>query len=78
MAAIAGRILEKAGLKAQDGAQEFADDYLISDYAKSFVYGMRSLGVMSGTGDNMFEPKNNATRAMAAKVIFEIMKAVGR
>jgi len=31
---------------------------------------------MNGTGDNTFEPKTGATRAMAAKVIHEMIKVV--
>ena len=41
------------------GVQKFADDELISDYAKPSVYFMVKYGVLSGVGDNKFAPKNS-------------------
>ncbi len=58
------------------GVKKFADDALISDYAKPSVYFMVKYGVLSGVGNNKFAPKNttpaeeavgyaNATREQA-------------
>ena len=54
----------------------FADDEQISDYAKAAVYQMRDNRIINGAGDNMFMPKQNATRAESAKMIYELIKAV--
>lgn len=47
----------------------FDDNSDIADYAKAAVYDMRAAGVISGTGNNRFEPKTVCSRAMAAKII---------
>lgn len=52
----------------------FADDENISDYAKSAVYEMRALDIISGFGDNTFAPLENMTRAQAAKIVCEALK----
>ena len=51
----------------------FADDDEISDYAKKAVYALRAAGVVSGITDDEFAPKENATRAQAAKIIYSIL-----
>ena len=51
----------------------FADDSSISDYAKNSVYKMYADGIISGVGNDSFEPKGNATRAQAAKIIYYIL-----
>ena len=56
----------------------FADESVISGYAKSAVYDMRGAGIINGMGNGEFNPKGNVTRAQAAKMIYEIVKAVGR
>jgi len=56
----------------------FADDNIISDYAKTAVYDMKGAGIIEGIGENEFMPKGDVTRAQAAKMIYEIVKAVGR
>ena len=52
----------------------FADDYEISDYAKTAVYYMKEAGIVNGVGDNRFAPKAFATRAEAAKIIYGTVK----
>lgn len=39
----------------------FADDEIISDYAKSAVYGLYTTHIMNGTGNDMFTPKSYFT-----------------
>ncbi|MBQ4527801.1 MAG: S-layer homology domain-containing protein [Clostridia bacterium] len=50
------------------------DDNDISDYAKNAVAVLSENDIVHGKGDNLFFPKDNTTRAEAAKVIYEIMK----
>ncbi len=51
----------------------FADDDKIASYAKDNVYASVALGLIDGkevNGKTVFDPKGDATRAQAAKVIF--------
>lgn len=43
------------------GVQKFADDALISDWAKPSVYFMVKYNVLSGIGNNKFAPRNTTT-----------------
>lgn len=54
-------------------AKEFTDKDKISDYAIEAVNTLYAAGVISGTGSS-FEPERSATRAEAAKMIYEILK----
>ncbi len=75
MCAILYRTIEKCNLKTKQilSENEFADDNEISEYAKKAVSYLYMLKVISGMGDNMFEPNGNVTRAMACKVIYETL-----
>ena len=55
-------------------AEQFADAVSISDYAADAVGQLQQAGIMNGMGDGRFAPQENANRAMAAKVICELMK----
>lgn len=57
-----------------DGMHAFADDAQIADYAKSAVAKLYGAGVISGYEDGTFLPKNNATRAEAAQMVYKILK----
>ena len=77
MATLAWRALEIAGITSDDTtAESFGDDVEIAEYAKASVYGMKKLGIINGVGDNNFNANGTSNRAMAAKVIFEMRKAV--
>lgn len=55
---------------AESGTEiKFADDEEISDYAKKSVYHLAAAGIVSGDG-NGFKPKDSATRAEAAKIVY--------
>ena len=54
--------------------EEFKDDSLISEYAKNAVYALRKMGVINGMGDGSFAPKNNATRAQTASMLYKAVK----
>ena len=48
----------------------------ISDYAYAAVSALAGEGIINGTGENKFSPKNNTTRAEAAVLINAFMKGV--
>lgn len=50
--------------------ERFADDLSIADYAIDAVYYMRKNGIIAGKGENIFAPKDNLTRAEAAKLVY--------
>ena len=55
-------------LKAADGST-FSDDSAIAGYAKDAVYSMKASGILSGKGNDRFDPQGTTTRAETAKVI---------
>ena len=63
---------------ALDDSQDklFSDDDKISSWAKTAVYEMRNLGVVSGTGNNAFDPKGTSTRATAATMLVSFYNKV--
>lgn len=52
----------------------FADNDLISDWAKEFVEYAVSNGLMNGKDNNCFDPLGNATRAEAATVLYRLLE----
>lgn len=75
MATILARALSVKGITLKsDVASRFDDHDDISEYAINSVYSMRSHGIINGTSQNNFEPKRNANRAEAAKIIYESIK----
>ncbi|MBR5152813.1 MAG: S-layer homology domain-containing protein [Clostridia bacterium] len=52
----------------------FSDNEQIADYAEDAVKALFEAGVINGKGNGMFDPKGQATRAEAAKIIYEAMK----
>lgn len=69
MAAIIARLLVNCGEELKAGESGFDDGELIADYAKDAVAALCSGGILSGMGDNRFEPLANATRAQAAVLL---------
>ncbi len=47
----------------------FADDGKIASWAKEAVQAMQQAGIITGKGNNNFDPKGNATRAEASKIV---------
>jgi hypothetical protein len=74
MAVMAYRAAKAAGaVLAGDGAaQPFADQAQISAYAAESVAAMQQAAVINGKGSNRFAPKETATRAEAAKIIYSL------
>lgn len=73
MAAILYRTAEKLGKEFGKDNEVFEDDSKIADYAKNAVYSLKYEGIISGMGDGIFAPLENATRAQAAKMIYLMM-----
>ena len=64
-------------LSKKESQTVFSDENAVSDYAISAVKALSGAEIVNGYDNNSFAPKAFATRAMAAKVIFEIMKEGG-
>ena len=50
------------------GIETFEDDGSISGYARESVYRMRALGIVSGVGNNKFDPMGTSQRCAASIV----------
>ena len=59
---------------SSDRGEAFADDADISDYAKDSVYAMKNENIISGMGENMYNPNANCTRAQAAVIVYRLLK----
>lgn len=55
---------------------QFDDDDRISGWAKNSVYRMRTLGVVNGVGNNLFDPKGTSTRGAACTMMISFHKYV--
>lgn len=75
MAAILVRVLKykNAYVSISEYDMPFSDVDMIADYAKESVNILYQKGVVSGKGNNEFAPKDNATRAEAAKMICGVL-----
>ena len=74
MAAMVYRAVKASGLNIPQGeAAAFADSDTISDYAREACEFMAKSGIMNGKTGGVFEPNATATRAEAAKVIYELL-----
>ena len=72
-------ILRAAGiagisLEEKNDAVIYADISEASDYAVESITKLQRAGIINGMGENMFVPKGIVSRAMTAKVIYEIIK----
>ena len=54
--------------------EAFADDADISEYAVDAVYALKNAEIINGKGEGVFAPKDNCTRAEAAKIIYMLIK----
>lgn len=76
-AVILSRAVAYAGKSFESKSEtEFTDSENISDYAKNHVTDMANAGIINGMTDGSFSPKLNCTRAQAATVIYNIIKAL--
>ncbi|MBR5152776.1 MAG: S-layer homology domain-containing protein [Clostridia bacterium] len=76
MAVMVKRALQQKGITLT-GLKKyiaFADEASMADYARDAILALYEAGVINGKGENRFEPLGNATRAEAAKMIYEAFK----
>lgn len=66
-------LLCNVDLSFENEKGQFADYHLISDYAKQAALTFQNCNIISGDMENYFHPKNNATRAEACKIIYQIV-----
>lgn len=78
MSVLAYRTAQKANISLSGTipAIEFSDIDQISPYALEGIKVMQQAGILGGVGDNKFAPSDGATRAEAAKVIFDLLKYI--
>lgn len=63
--------------KAFEGKKtDFADMSDVAEYAVEAVASLSGAGIISGMENNTFMPREQATRAQAAKLIWEILKTI--
>ncbi len=74
-AVILYRLISKK--QSVSGAYSFDDGNNIASYASEAVSALASNGIISGSGNNMFNPKSNLTRAEASKLIFGALTKMG-
>ena len=60
-------------LNIEESEPAFADNDDIADYAAGKIGALTKLNIISGVGENRFAPLNPATRAEAAKLIYQII-----
>ena len=58
-----------AGRPTASPSQDFSDESSIAGYASTAVDWARANGIISGKGNNRFDPKGSATRAEAATIM---------
>lgn len=74
MVVMTSRAAKYAGIMLSgDAYTTFGDDADIADYAKDAVYEMKTAGIVNGVSERRFSPLDNAERAQAAKVVFELL-----
>ena len=76
-AAIIVRALAGKGFASEKESLKFSDSSNISEWAKESIDVLSAEGVLNGKGDNKFYPKDNMTRAEAAKILYYSLKLVG-
>lgn len=74
IAVMCTRIAESCGVKLPEaGEADYRDAVLIPDYAQESAAALQAAGIMTGDESRCFDPSANATRAMAAKVIYMLL-----
>lgn len=75
MATILHRVLihKNNSLPKTENTILFTDNDSISEYSREAVYSIRETGIINGVGDNRFAPLEPATRAQAAKMIYNFL-----
>ena len=71
-AVILCRIWVLLGNIADYNSEEFADHNEFSDWASSDIYAMKNAGIINGTGNNNFSPKQNYTTEQAVATLLRM------
>ena len=76
MAVMAYRTMNYLGVEIPKVSEfaEFADNSMVAGYAAEAVMAMQGGNIINGMENNQFAPQVKCTRAMAAKVIYELHK----
>lgn len=76
MAVMVQRAANASGVVLADvnPAVNFDDDYAIADYAKAAVKALSQAGIINGVTQNSFAPLETATRAQAAKILYNFCR----
>ena len=77
MAVILNRVYAMAGYSSTGEAARFRDEEEIAGYAKPAVAALSAAGILRGTEDDVFSPRQGVTRAQGAKAIYELLQAIG-
>ena len=77
MAVILERVYAMAGSQPLGEAVEFQDGWEIADYAKPAVEILTAAGILRGTDNNTFSPRQGVTRAQGAKAVYELLQVIG-
>ncbi len=72
------RLIEKKGIEIGNkvGSKSFSDSDSISDYARNAVDLLTGAGVVNGVTDSEFCPKDSATRAQCAVIIYRVLNLI--
>lgn len=70
------RLMLKYNLQLKSDTYGFEDDFEIADYAKKAIESMFAEGIISGNENGRFLPRNFATRAETAKIIYSAMNLI--
>ena len=60
-AKILSKLAESMGIQVESKLVEFSDNGDISEWALDYICRMNELGIMKGTGNNLFEPNGRYT-----------------
>lgn len=76
MAVIIYNAIKQKGYTPQNAKLAFDDADMCGEYAKQAVAELSSMGIVTGVGDNKFNPLGTATRAEAAVILNRMLKCL--
>ena len=74
-AVILYRYLLSTGYEFEEAGKDFDDIDQCSDYAKEAIRALKNSGLIAGSGNNRFTPKEELNRAQAAVMVYNIICA---
>ena len=76
MAVLCYRVMRLKGVKLPNPEENAFSDIDSGMYSYNAINAMKNMGIINGIGDGVFSPLSFATRAEAAKIIYEVLKNV--